>query len=217
MDPRMRGTQKIILPYAVAVRFIPAYAGNASSPSQCTDMLSVHPRVCGERDIPPDEITATLGSSPRMRGTPQLPHQAAPSCRFIPAYAGNAPTLRAARKASAVHPRVCGERGGLKTFVQLADGSSPRMRGTRTPRVFQSEIERFIPAYAGNAEADTCTAPSTPVHPRVCGERGSPVQSAHVHSGSSPRMRGTRSTAPVESKVRRFIPAYAGNAGTSQG
>ena len=75
-----------------------------------------------------------------------------------------------------------------------------------------SEKDRFIPAYAGNAATNPNWRRSRTVHPRVCGERWHRCLMATAALGSSPRMRGTRISAPQRRAVRRFIPAYAGNA-----
>ena len=109
-SPRMRGTPDAWFDCADEVRFIPAYAGNASAQPNEESAKPVHPRVCGERDEGGKPAYAGCGSSPRMRGT-QMPNaEILGEARFIPAYAGNAhaPTLSAA--ATTVHPRVCGER-----------------------------------------------------------------------------------------------------------
>ena len=88
------------------------------------------------------------------------------------------------------------------------DGSSPRMRGTRT--VNSGSRRRFIPAHAGNSPAltlglDTLHVRFIPAHagnskyrafwqsgissPRM---RGTPPPRRCIDAGSSPRMRGTQ-------------------------
>ena len=114
----------------VHARFIPACAGNTSMPSrECRSdigssprvrgtrqvhgygmlMLTVHPRVCGERALSTWLDQPIRGSSPRVRGTRQS---------------------RRHRATSAVHPRVCGERIRSDRSASIAVGSSPRVRGT---------------------------------------------------------------------------------------
>ena len=51
------------------------------------------------------------------------------------------------------------------------------------------------------------------VHPRVCGEHLSSATYAFLPSGSSPRLRGTRSDRAHTGGFVRFIPASAGNTG----
>ena len=113
------------------------------------------------------------GSSPRVRGTPPSTGESYASLRFIPACAGNS-TLRQGQ--------------AVPTF-----GSSPRVRGTRQLRPRRTADHRFIPACAGNSTWPGPGPRADPVHPRVCGEL--PLRQLHVQhtTGSSPRVRGTRS------------------------
>ncbi|SIT84567.1 hypothetical protein SAMN05421849_2138 [Pontibaca methylaminivorans] len=90
-------------------------------------------------------------------------------------------------------------------------GSSPRVRGTDQRRVKCHSQIRFIPACAGNSGAMTRSAPSCPVHPRVCGEQAYLGSQAVRSGGSSPRVRGTGKLADSVMGVERFIPACAGN------
>ena len=140
-------------------------------------------------------LDALAGSSPRVRGTrPPAPARRDPR-RFIPACAGNAYQRSRFSWLQAVHPRVCGERGGGASFQSIVPGSSPRVRGTRRAR-----------------RASSCRCA---VHPRVCGERLLAQAVAGWDHGSSPRVRGTRAHARRAAGRGRFIPACAGNASTA--
>ena len=178
-------------------RFIPACAGNAICCARPA-MIRFIPACAGNaaevaalpRFIPACAGNAggamADGSSPRVRGTREL-RGATGSKRFIPACAGNA---------------------RLQISLDGPDrGSSPRVRGT--PDLHQG-ARRFIPACAGNAgqRIPVCR----PVHPRVCGERVPADAPLVPHSGSSPRVRGTRRPHTPRSRCCRFIPACAGNA-----
>ncbi len=111
-----------------------------------------------------------------------------------------------------VHPRVCGERSAAFAVLALADGSSPRVRGTPQEDMLPTCCSRFIPACAGNATYRHTTRHQCPVHPRVCGERWARAIAWFNSSGSSPRVRGTRSRRRSWHNDPRFIPACAGNA-----
>ena len=208
----MRGTRPGDLGNRTNLRFIPAYAGNASGASKGMIMLSVHPRVCGERIRLPPFRSSRCGSSPRMRGT--RPCKSTMRCmrRFIPAYAGNAAYPHHFAFVHPVHPRVCGERNHPSAFKRFSNGSSPRMRGTQKWLAIVRKAARFIPAYAGNAPQAMCSSVTVTVHPRVCGERYHVLDGLGLEGGSSPRMRGTHNEHQAAASHDRFIPAYAGNA-----
>ena len=135
--------------------------------------------------------TALNGSSPRGRGT----HAAQPrqhlDLRFIPARAGNARDAYRRDSSDPVHPRAGGERTVCLVALLLADGSSPRGRGTLRCGRYRLQHRRFIPARAGNAQFPLLPPPTPSVHPRAGGERQVGDDVALAGYGSSPRGRGT--------------------------
>ena len=169
-SPRMRGTP----PRGVRVgddrRFIPAHAGNSIPRNTPSAAPSVHPRACGELSGRYARHRLEVGSSPRMRGTlpsgvlDRDPH------RFIPAHAGNSRIQRRQSPTESVHPRACGELAYQSTEGSSQDGSSPRMRGTLEGKTNTVEIDRFIPAHAGNSARHRVERLHMTVHPRACGE-----------------------------------------------
>ncbi len=132
-SPRVRGTLAALVDRTEQERFIPACAGNSATPAGRGRKSAVHPRVCGELSPPPDKISSTDGSSPRVRGTPKFTINQMPQFRFIPACAGN--SLRLFREGPA------------------KPGSSPRVRGTHLRREVIGDGGRFIPACAGNSSS----------------------------------------------------------------
>ena len=109
-SPRVRGTLPRRYPASRTNRFIPACAGNATAQHVAIFAKSVHPRVCGERSSSVTPKPMAYGSSPRVRGTPEIPEVPAHLIRFIPACAGNAMGIKKLKTRRSVHPRVCGER-----------------------------------------------------------------------------------------------------------
>ena len=109
-SPRVRGTRVVRGSGVVALRFIPACAGNASRARFGRRRAPVHPRVCGERDPAPPCTSCLPGSSPRVRGTLAAAAGTGARNRFIPACAGNASGMSPSIRRMPVHPRVCGER-----------------------------------------------------------------------------------------------------------
>ena len=93
----------------------------------------------------------------------------------------------------------------------LVSGSSPRVRGTLSMAAGPGTHHRFIPACAGNTDNRRFGSRTLTVHPRVCGEHLKRCSSVMTWSGSSPRVRGTRSDDQVFVERARFIPACAGN------
>ena len=211
-SPRVRGTLYDSRPQQFPLRFIPAGAGNAQAEAFESGNRPVHPRGCGERPRVTFEEMTTFGSSPRVRGTLRRAALAGKIQRFIPAGAGNACSRAACIRARSVHPRGCGERGGLSEGFRQAGGSSPRVRGTPVHQHHRHGGGRFIPAGAGNAPPARGYPRPAAVHPRGCGERAVCQPSVPRPFGSSPRVRGTRAARAVERGLRRFIPAGAGNA-----
>ena len=69
----------------------------------------------------------------------------------------------------------------------------------------------LIPTYAGNTRTSTYAASATTAHPHVCGEHVLSIFSQNSLSGSSPRMRGTRTLQGVPGGGYGLIPTYAGN------
>ncbi len=214
-SPRVRGTHRPPGFSRAPTRFIPARAGNATYRAAHFASIPVHPRACGERDVLPLDRRLVFGSSPRVRGTRPEPLPGADRVRFIPARAGNAGDRRRSSPRYSVHPRACGERCRQRSQPGHAHGSSPRVRGTPPLDMLDNRPPRFIPARAGNAVASGLNQVVPTVHPRACGERcRQRSQPGHPH-GSSPRVRGTRLCLRRGHGADRFIPARAGNAGTS--
>ena len=118
-------------------------------------------------------------------------------------------------KFGSVHPRLRGEHWHYAAVETLRDGSSPLTRGTRRRAEYLRRSERFIPAYAGNTINASSITRSASVHPRLRGEHFSLLFCFVNHAGSSPLTRGTLAGYPSLPLPCRFIPAYAGNTGSS--
>ncbi len=156
-------------------------------------------------------IVMECGSSPRVRGTRHDTIGAIHLDRFIPACAGNTSGTQRPHRSQTVHPRVCGEHCARMGIGSAISGSSPRVRGTHIVLVPRSSAVRFIPACAGNTRARAASRQLRAVHPRVCGEHDTMFKDTRPQIGSSPRVRGTLSWKIQHDRLRRFIPACAGN------
>ena len=231
-SPRVRGTRLDVRRPARRARFIPACAGNSTSPAMRSTNLSVHPRVCGELCAERFAGPCPGGSSPRVRGTRNTLFRITRPLRFIPACAGNSQTAADCQTGfGGSSPRVRGTlSSGVQTalngrFIPACAGNSnrrPADRGSSSvhPRVCGELITqrqrrnappRFIPACAGNSAQNRRPPPATAVHPRVCGELGCAPRPRSAFRGSSPRVRGTPPRREAAPRRSRFIPACAGN------
>ena len=115
-----------------------------------------------------------------------LPHYVG----IIPAHAGL--TISSSHQVLSVrdHPRACGAHMGTSLFSLAAEGSSPRMRGSRLERNQCHLVAGIIPAHAGLT-----------FHY---------VYYQYTCVGSSPRMRGSRILYSCYQCILRIIPAHAG-------
>ena len=212
-SPRGRGTHERSKEGARQTRFIPARAGNTRSFLRCWRGRTVHPRAGGEHKIIPRQRSPVDGSSPRGRGTRQGDIAFAADVRFIPARAGNTFGLVGPTSSAPVHPRAGGEHASGFWATLVADGSSPRGRGTLIDGPILAHLQRFIPARAGNTVSPSQPRRDSPVHPRAGGEHEDCCRVAAADAGSSPRGRGTLLATLVPQRNLRFIPARAGNTG----
>ena len=211
LSPRVRGTRPAANPAGVRRRIIPARAGNTRWPASSPRRGGDHPRVCGEHLNAVAGGNADTGSSPRVRGTPSSVTGLTSLSRIIPACAGNTRKVHDRGRNHRDHPHVCGEHRSLIRIVQERLGSSPRVRGTRLSNPLDVVVVGIIPACAGNTLRTRRRCVSSWDHPRVCGEHGWWANESCVVQGSSPRVRGTRTSSRIYGRVRGIIPACAGN------
>ena len=190
-SPRVRGSPPGPRPRAHLSGSIPACAGKPRPPPLSPGLSRVHPRVCGEAATSQQGRQYAKGPSPRVRGSPSRDPSARGSRGSIPACAGKPPRRRPGPATARVHPRVCGEAGGLVVFSGPTEGPSPRVRGSREEHRCSGTMLGSIPACAGKP---CCTArPRTRsrVHPRVCGEASGCRSNPRIAAGPSPRVRGS--------------------------
>ena len=90
-------------------------------------------------------------------------------------------------------------------------GSSPHTRGTHGVCDGQKRVLRLIPAHAGNSTKSSWPSAPFSAHPRTRGELTHCPQTEVVERGSSPHTRGTLPDLKLKRRLRRLIPAHAGN------
>ena len=190
-SPRLWGTRARCRCAAVCVRFIPTPVGNTARAPALGRRSPVHPHACGEHLAHAIHVQHAIGSSPRLWGTPAKVELSTLQIRFIPTPVGNTTRWQVHGLTLAVHPHACGEHHKRHRYGQRADGSSPRLWGTRNPMgcVYllasvhphacgEHEAQhgplkvsqRFIPTPVGNTATRPAARAASTVHPHACGE-----------------------------------------------
>ena len=90
-----------------------------------------------------------LGSSPRVRGKPDLVEFDGGHGGLIPARAGKTVSRWSLSASTGAHPRACGENFRVTMCATMPAGSSPRVRGKLTDADQRQRVRRLIPARAG--------------------------------------------------------------------
>ncbi len=131
LSPLARGTPVFANLWTIAIRFIPAGAGNTCCSSWWSAAIAVYPRWRGEHNVRLSPLCVVAGLSPLARGTLHGFGFLFDGRRFIPAGAGNT-YIRAKNKATAtVYPRWRGEHPLPVIQLHCQCGLSPLARGTR--------------------------------------------------------------------------------------
>ncbi len=148
-SPRGRGRPRARSRRSATPRSIPAWAGETMLPAWPGGSTSVDPRVGGGDGSASHESIIELGRSPRGRGRRQRIVAGGVDQRSIPAWAGETTQSTAAPSRVRVDPRVGG--GDLAEAKRIVDGigRSPRGRGRLLIAQLDLNLERSIPAWAG--------------------------------------------------------------------
>ena len=211
LSPLARGTLSSRTPRVTRRRFIPAGAGNTISPRRIAAVMSVYPRWRGEHICVGELSGLAIGLSPLARGTPIRKNPVLPALRFIPAGAGNTRRHHFRQSGIPVYPRWRGEHKEWPNPRYDGYGLSPLARGTLTTSEAFEELDRFIPAGAGNTLPARLLRLWYAVYPRWRGEHSIWSFVKPNSDGLSPLARGTRSQEWRWNAQARFIPAGAGN------
>ena len=182
---RVCGDRPCLTPYAPA-SLIPACAGeprNLNIPGH----TQVYPACAGEPRASYWRFCC-IWSIPRVRGT-------------APAWVGDG--------GGGSIPVVRGNQG-WKRHVKETAGLSPRVRGNLIPTDAATCHARSIPACAGEPRQAVTESAGRQVYPRVCGGTWLPANLGNPSQGLSPRVRGNPAGIPGICRIRRSIPACAG-------
>ena len=175
----------------MAIRLIPARAGNTRRRACRNFLTPAHPRSRGEHSTSVAIGAQFLGSSPLARGTLSINKAGGAVLRLIPARAGNTKRRPLAGNRKPAHPRSRGEHLPPSSSTTESSGSSPLARGTQAFSTF--------------------TNTRTLAHPRSRGEHSHAIIRGNLQFGSSPLARGTLLVRGQWLVPPRLIPARAGN------
>ena len=132
---------------------IPARAGSTPWTCRRSRQAGDHPRSCGEH---PEGEAANYfkeGSSPLVRGAPDVLKPNLVIVRIIPARAGSTRARSRRPWSRWDHPRSCGEHRPTSASTSSGIGSSPLVRGALQRRAGCAADGRIIPARAGSTQA----------------------------------------------------------------
>ena len=150
------------------------------------------------------------GLSPRARGNPTIQGKLVVLNGSIPACAGEPSRENAGGIHTWVYPRV---RGGTQAQWAMGNprkGLSPRARGNPQYASFPYQIQRSIPACAGEPRQRRIVHRREKVYPRVRGGTRTAKTVSKAVAGLSPRARGNHPGWSLRFSRSRSIPACAG-------
>ena len=209
-SPRVRGKRCKLRQLKQQIRIIPARAGQTHERKEMQKRASDHPRACGANDFLIAGANVGCGSSPRVRGKPVTPAASPLRRRIIPARAVQTRERQQTRGHRTDHPRACGANSDGHRGEWGPDGSSPRVRGKRSPALSSACRSRIIPARAGQTRCLVSERQVSPDHPRACGANAVGCPRCRGVRGSSPRVRGKPHGLAIPGVQVRIIPARAG-------
>ncbi len=133
-----------------------------------------HPHACGDKCGVPQLFYELRGSSPRVWGQVFDIFSAAIATGIIPTRVGTSKRYISEKLLFGDHPHACGDKSSITALVASSMGSSPRVWGQATERLFCRLLEGSSPRVWGQADITDCL---------------------HSHSGIIPTRVGTRAHA----------------------
>ena len=146
--------------------------------------------MCGEKLHIQQTSELLLGSPPRVRGKAAKMLGVSTSTGITPACAGKSLSPGSHRDTHRDHPRVCGEKGYYEVDQFGRVGSPPRVRGKDQLMAETYKRRGITPACAGKSLQIAPVQIRSKDHPRVCGEKSTPIFTKSSNRGSPPRVRG---------------------------
>ena len=133
-SPQVRGRFFSWTCSTVAMRLIPAGAGQIRHSHPRANNPRAHPRRCGADHTRVNLLHGVRGSSPQVRGRLCAFRTVVAALGLIPAGAGQIANATINTRLSRAHPRRCGADAGIGWFAKRCRGSSPQVRGRSAQR-----------------------------------------------------------------------------------
>ena len=209
-SPRVRGSLPADAKAVGDAGIIPAGAGLTATGTTRRMPAWDHPRGCGAHTTRRTGRSTWSGSSPRVRGSLLMVDGHTQNGGIIPAGAGLTTVFIVKTPFYRDHPRGCGAHVTVLCLIFTTVGSSPRVRGSPIEGDAGSQNDGIIPAGAGLTFRIHRKDSASRDHPRGCGAHSRHVRMLSCTSGSSPRVRGSRSTSFISAWTSGIIPAGAG-------
>ncbi len=169
-----------------------------------------YPRVCGGTRRCWTGLERSTGLSPRVRGNLAAVSAISLSPGTIPACAGEPSSGRPRRSRGWDYPRVCGGTSVQFSRSRFGRGLSPRVRGNLVGLAICRFRKGTIPACAGEPSSLDSFWGKAGDYPRVCGGTIARHNPLPTKDGLSPRVRGNLCSCTGWRRMRRTIPACAG-------
>ena len=167
--------------------------------------------MCGEHSADAAVSDPVGGSSPHVRGAPNVIARVRGCSGIIPACAGSTWFCGDRQRWRRDHPRMCGEHFNQLYMSAQRKGSSPHVRGAPWMFIFLLLYMGIIPACAGSTTVILPPRGLSRDHPRMCGEHDYDSDMVHSAAGSSPHVRGAHRTKVLFLSNAGIIPACAGS------
>ena len=168
----------------------PAGAGKTRILRGLSALRQDHPRRCGENVYQLAPPCLCRGSPPQVRGKQRGSTWTAQVTGITPAGAG-----KTSSAASSLIPH---------------QGSPPQVRGKHKEGLIFVSRDRITPAGAGKTSSSASFSPSSPDHPRRCGENAVTLPAEISWTGSPPQVRGKLYLLSICAATMRITPAGAG-------
>ena len=130
--------------------------------------------------------------------------------RIIPTRVGTRNSLPFFATASKDHPHACGDKRECSNFLQVLQGSSPRVWGQVSSSKKATRSLRIIPTRVGTSGIRDNACSRAKDHPHACGDKSACFKLAKSVVGSSPRVWGQDIKKAVACDCRRIIPTRVG-------